>query len=185
MRKPRKPRKSRKGLRKGLRKGRSRGPITVNIEVDVGEAVDRVLRVANLYDKSAQELWDRVQDRLRYEVLPGNLDAGGRPERFAPLAESTQNIRQYSLGAARREGPILFRRGDLRNSLEIFQKDGAQLAIGSRHPFARMHERGYTTNARSRIPNKRVPARPWIHRTAQHAAELIQDIEDFLLEDLE
>lgn len=140
----------------------------------IEEALDR-------YQQSFRSLFQQLADQWTHEVLPGNILAGGRPEPFEPLSLAAQRLRTFFYGAGRATGPILIRRGDLLNSLQILSLTDDEVVIGSRHFLAGLHERGYVTAAASRIPGKEVPARPWIHLAAEAVQDAFEQVDGFLI----
>ena len=96
-----------------------------------------------------------------------NIDNGG----FEPLEDSTKNIREWS---GHPKSPPLKASGYLYKNI---QQKGNALTMPE---YGKMQNDGYITSPKSLIPNKEVPARPFISTTAKNKEVLDKELKKSL-----
>ena len=93
---------------------------------------------------------------------------------WAELSQTTQKIKPRHQTSPLRLNDILL------NQL-LYQANDSGLEFGSNMIYAAMHQFGGTTAPNSMIPNKEIPARPFIGLSADDEAMVIETVEDYLL----
>jgi phage virion morphogenesis protein len=63
----------------------------------------------------------------------------------------------------------------------VYQTTEDQMQLGSTMVYAAMHQFGGTTAPNSMIPNKAIPARPYLGISETDEAEIIATIGDYLM----
>ena len=93
------------------------------------------------------------------EASKKNIDSGLKPD----LEDSTRQIRSKR---SQPENPPLKASGALYNSIK---QKGNKLTM---LPYGNLHQKGFTTGSSSWIPNKKVPARPFISTSVKNRKKI-------------
>lgn len=102
------------------------------------------------------------------------------------LQEHTSNFKKTGglskQGAQRLAGkkPLTGKTKELQTTITS-QLSKGKLEVGSPLPYARMHQLGGTTATNSMIPNKDIPARPFLGLSSKDEGEIIELVSDYLL----
>ena len=91
---------------------------------------------------------------------------------FAPLSAATQRRRQKAGFSPDR--PILQRQAYLRQSIGLLEMTAERLRVGSPRRGAALLQFGGRTSPASQLPNRPVPARPFIGLTDEMLDETVQ-----------
>ena len=132
---------------------------------------------------AAAQLYKQRAAQRGVEIAQGYFDQGGPPQApWAPLHEVTRDMKP---GAK-----ILVDMGSLRDSITVFST-GSEIAFGSTHPLAAVHEFGVTVRVTEPMrgylhslgfhlnPDTSflvIPARPFLTPAAQQLADEMIDI---------
>lgn len=110
-----------------------------------------------------------------YHSTRKRIDAGESPDGtpFAALSDCTLSVK------SRHQDKILIERGYLYNL--VYQTSQEQLQLGSTLVYGAMHQFGGKTSPKSMIPNKAIPARPYLGISQTDEAEIIATIGDYLM----
>lgn len=166
------------------------------IEVTVDDA-----RVKALLNKLAQRMGSlrpvmgAIGDVLRNDSMAnfkGQHDTSGAPwQKLAPATllararrlSGKKGIRKKN-GKLRKpamrlmaEAKILLDRGTLRQSVQVLKTTATSVTVGSRHPYAAIHQFGGKTGRSRRV---RIPARPFIGMSASAERQIINTINAYL-----
>ncbi len=132
-------------------------------------------------------------------AVEDNFEQQGRPKKWTDLKDATKAQRQ-KLGHW--PGHILQRSGNLKNNI-VQHWDSKQAVVGSNEPYAAIQHFGGKTKPHTIRPRQKkalsfagrilksvkhpgsdIPARPFLHMTAQDMQHLAEDIGDWYLQAL-
>ncbi|CAD6366735.1 phage virion morphogenesis protein [Shewanella xiamenensis] len=130
------------------------------------QLIDRGQNLQPALNAIAEYLRGSTQDRITAGESPD-----GTP--FAALSDYTLSVK------SRNQDKILIERGYLYNL--VYQTTEDQMQLGSTMVYAAMHQFGGTTAPNSMIPNKAIPARPYLGISETDEAEIIATIGDYLM----
>lgn len=131
-----------------------------------------------------QQLHDKGQDlqpalNAIAEYLLGStqdrISAGEAPDgtAFEPLSDFTLSTKSQN------QDKILIERGYLYNL--VYQVSSEQMQLGSNMVYAAMHQFGGKTAPNSMLPNKTIPARPYLGLSKNDETETMATIGDYLM----
>lgn len=151
----------------------------VTIEVTGGEALaSRLLELDQAMNQPLRPLFDQVSAEWVTEFQSHFRNQGDAAGKWASLSPATQRLRaKAGIGAA---SPILERTGDLLQSITpTFAED--QMSVGTAKTFAALLQFGGSTGSKSRIPNRTVPARPFISLSQEAIDDAFENITAYFL----
>lgn len=96
--------------------------------------------------------------------------------------QTTLDFYAKEFGTARtlKKKPLTGKSRELQTTI-TYEVTGDQLFVGSPLPYAAMQHFGGVTSPRSMIPNKAIPARPFLGISEEDEQEIIEIINDLLL----
>ena len=99
-------------------------------------------------------------------------------KRWKSLSDVTKEFRKGDGDAAQ----ILVDSSDLKNSIHKIITGRNKVAVGTNKVYGAMHQYGGTTSPRSMIPNKRIPARPYLGIDRAGYQEIHNIVKRYLVE---
>lgn len=97
----------------------------------------------------------------------------------SPDGEAWQSLSELTLSRKNRTDRILTESGTLADTLN-YQLNGNSLLFGSNEEYAAMHQFGGKTSPQSMIPNKEIPARPFLGFSADDQNEILAILQQHL-----
>lgn len=127
--------------------------------------------VVRLTPGAARPVLRQIADHWASEVFPGLFDRGGDPP-WPKHAKVSEKLR----GPSR----LLAGSGDLRASIKVLDVGDREASVGA--PFGIQHQQGGRTAGTSMIPDKEIPARPFIDLGAADIDDAAERLEQFYFE---
>ncbi|ENM3902736.1 phage virion morphogenesis protein [Vibrio cholerae] len=137
------------------------------IQDALSQLIKRGLDLTPAMANIGEELLISHDQRFRDQKSPD-----GAP--WAPLSEATKSLK------AKNVDTILVLNGVLSGTLN-YQASSDNLLFGSPLEYAATHQFGRTTTANSMIPNKEIPARPFLGVDDGDREMILETLSDYLL----
>ncbi|KFE96080.1 phage virion morphogenesis protein [Vibrio parahaemolyticus] len=137
------------------------------IQDALSQLIKRGLDLTPAMANIGEELLISHDQRFRDQKSPD-----GAP--WAPLSETTKSLK------AKNVDTILVLNGVLSGTLN-YQASSDNLLFGSPLEYAATHQFGRTTTANSMIPNKAIPARPFLGVDENDREMILETLSDYLL----
>ncbi|ELX4136197.1 phage virion morphogenesis protein [Vibrio vulnificus] len=137
------------------------------IQDALNQLIKRGLDLAPAMANIGEELLISHDQRFRDQKSPDGVP-------WAPLSETTKSLK------AKNVDTILVLNGVLSGTLN-YQASSDNLLFGSPLEYAATHQFGRTTTANSMIPNKEIPARPFLGVDDGDREMILETLSDYLL----
>ncbi|MCU8219780.1 phage virion morphogenesis protein [Vibrio vulnificus] len=137
------------------------------IQDALNQLIKRGLDLTPAMANIGEELLISHDQRFRDQKSPDGVP-------WAPLSETTKSLK------AKNVDTILVLNGVLSGTLN-YQASSDNLLFGSPLEYAATHQFGRTTTANSMIPNKEIPARPFLGVDDGDREMILETLSDYLL----
>ncbi|RZR41635.1 phage virion morphogenesis protein [Vibrio vulnificus] len=137
------------------------------IQDALNQLIKRGLNLTPAMANIGEELLISHDQRFRDQKSPDGVP-------WAPLSETTKSLK------AKNVDTILVLNGVLSGTLN-YQASSDNLLFGSPLEYAATHQFGRTTTANSMIPNKEIPARPFLGVDDGDREMILETLSDYLL----
>lgn len=145
------------------------------------ETIARLEQLATGLEQPLRPLFETISEEWVSTFKENFRNQSGPDGAWVALSPTTQARRQkLGYGAA---GPILTRTSDLLNSIQTLEMTETGFSVGTRHKSAALLHFGGETGATSAIPNRTVPARPFVSLSEQAIADTLERVEAYFLPD--
>ena len=152
----------------------------VKIEIrGADETVARLQQLATALEQPLRPLFETISEEWVSnfkEHFRSQSDSAGA---WAGLSATTQK-RRRKLGYGP-TSPILLRTSDLLNSLQALEVTDTSMSVGTRHESAELLHFGGSTGSTSAIPDRDVPARPFVSLSEEAISDTLEMIEAYFL----
>lgn len=148
----------------------------VKIEIrGADETVARMQQLADALGQPLRPLFETIGEEWVSHFKENFRNQGDSEGAWAALSPTTQK-RRKKLGY-NPTAPILIRTSDLINSLQTLDMQETLMSVGTRHASAALLHFGGDTSSHSAVPNRPVPARPFVSLSEEAIADTLEMIE--------
>ncbi|EGQ8129865.1 phage virion morphogenesis protein [Vibrio parahaemolyticus] len=138
---------------------------------EIQKAINQLIKRGSNLTPAMMEIGEELlishDQRFRDQKSPDGVP-------WAPLSETTKSLKTKNVDT------ILVLNGLLRGTLN-YQASSDNLLFGSPLEYAATHQFGRTTTPNSMIPNKEIPARPFLGVDGGDREMILETLSDYLL----
>lgn len=150
------------------------------VKIEIRGADETVARMQELAEKLAQPLrplFETIGEEWVSHIKENFRNQGDSAGHWAALSPTTQK-RRRKLGYGP-SAPILIRTSDLLQSIQTLDMQDASMSVGTLHESAALLHFGGQTSSHSAVPDRDVPARPFVSLSEEAIADTLEMIEAY------